>query len=589
MPPKARSGYTKKRKYRGNQYSTESKRSKKEKTSVSTKGLGKECSASARKIPAGLTTASSEGIKECKESIISGFRFVDMRILSSVMECMPCKECFVCDLILQEQAMKRKGCASNLRLLCCSCGWSMEFFTSAQIGRFFEVNRRFVYASRSVGCGRAAGKRFCGLMNMPPPPRPTPYARHNKEILRAVKKISLETMRDTAREIHDIKPGSDEGIARYGVSVDGTWQRRGFSSLNGCVSAISMDTGKVVDVEPLSKVCIKCREHENDPDTPETTAWRADHRASCKANFKGSAPAMEPEGALRMFQRSVDLHKLQYDEYYGDGDSKSYSLVKDVYQVYDIEVQKKECVGHVQKRLGTALRKLKKEKKGMGGKGRLTDAMIDRLQNYYGIAIRSNSGDLAAMKKAIYASLFHCASSADSNYHGHCPEGPESWCGFQRDKVNRTNTFKHGTGLPLDVREEIKPIYKRLSEDSLLSKCLDGKTQNQNESLNGMVWERVPKGVFVGSEVLQLGVYDAVAHFNIGSRAAIKVFESLGIPPGEFCINECQQLDKIRVLKAEYKFQEKNKTRRRLLRGKRKKKNDKSQEKEGDIYAPGAF
>lgn len=52
---------------------------------------------------------------------------------------------------------------------------------------------------------------------------------------------------------------------------------------------------------------------------------------------------------------------------------------------------------------------------------------------------------------------------------------------------------------------------------------------------------------------------------------------------------ECQQLDKIRVLKAEYKFQEKNKTRRRLLRGKRKKKNDKSQEKEGDIYAPGAF
>ena len=35
--------------------------------------------------------------------------------------------------------------------------------------------------------------------------------------------------------------------------------------------------------------------------------------------------------------------------------------------------------------------------------------MIDRLQNYYGIAIRSNVGDLDKMKKAIYASLFHCA------------------------------------------------------------------------------------------------------------------------------------------------------------------------------------
>ena len=45
----------------------------------------------------------------------------------------------------------------------------------------------------------------------------------------------------------------------------------------------------------------------------------------------------------------------------------------------------------------------------MDGKGRLTDNMIDKLHNYYGIAIRSNSGNLSAMKTAIYASLFHCA------------------------------------------------------------------------------------------------------------------------------------------------------------------------------------
>ena len=32
-----------------------------------------------------------------------------------------------------------------------------------------------------------------------------------------------------------------------------TWQRRGFCSLNGCVTAISMDTGKILEVEPLIK------------------------------------------------------------------------------------------------------------------------------------------------------------------------------------------------------------------------------------------------------------------------------------------------------------------------------------------------
>lgn len=57
--------------------------------------------------------------------------------------------------------------------------------------------------------------------------------------------------------------------------------------------------------------------------------------------------------------------------------------------------------------MGTALRKLKK-KKGLSGKGKLTDAIIDKLKNYYGIAIRSNVGNLGGMKKAIYVSLMHC-------------------------------------------------------------------------------------------------------------------------------------------------------------------------------------
>lgn len=51
----------------------------------------------------------------------------------------------------------------------------------------------------------------------------------------------------------------------------------------------------------------------------------------------------------------------------GDGDSKAYAKVQNEYD--NIHVEKKECVGHVQKRVKTALRKLKKENKGIGGKG----------------------------------------------------------------------------------------------------------------------------------------------------------------------------------------------------------------------------
>ena len=63
-----------------------------------------------------------------------------------------------------------------------------------------------------------------------------------------------------------------------------------------------------------------------------------------------------------------------------------------------MEVKKLECVGHYQKCVGTRLRKLKKTEKGLGGRGRLTDAVIHRLQNYFGVAIRQNKGNLEAMK-----------------------------------------------------------------------------------------------------------------------------------------------------------------------------------------------
>ena len=67
--------------------------------------------------------------------------------------------------------------------------------------------------------------------------------------------------------------------------------------------------------------------------------------------------------------------------------------------------------------MGSRLRKLKSMKKGslsdgkiLGGKGRLTEQMINKLQNYFGIAIRQCAGKTVfETKKAIGAVLFHCS------------------------------------------------------------------------------------------------------------------------------------------------------------------------------------
>ena len=68
-------------------------------------------------------------------------------------------------------------------------------------------------------------------------------------------------------------------------------------------------------------------------------------------------------------------------------------------------VVKEECVGHVQKRLGLGLRELKRklsDGKVIGGKGRLTDETIDKMQNYFRKAIRNNVGNIESMENDIW-------------------------------------------------------------------------------------------------------------------------------------------------------------------------------------------
>ncbi|GFX08342.1 uncharacterized protein TNCV_3268311 [Trichonephila clavipes] len=93
--------------------------------------------------------------------------------------------------------------------------------------------------------------------------------------------------------------------------------------------------------------------------------------------------------------------------------------------------------------MGTRLRALKlklkgkklEDKKSLGGRNRLTDAEIDKVQRYYGLAIRNNSGNLSAMKQAIWAIFFHKISTDLNPQHGLCPLGNDSWCGYNRSKL----------------------------------------------------------------------------------------------------------------------------------------------------------
>ena len=95
---------------------------------------------------------------------------------------------------------------------------------------------------------------------------------------------------------------------------------------------------------------------------------------------------MESVGAVGMFRSSVHEYNLRYAHYIGDGDNGSFKkVVEDKPNGKDFTPTKLECVGHVQKRLGTRLWKLRTSFKGkvlsdgykLQGKERLTDKKIN--------------------------------------------------------------------------------------------------------------------------------------------------------------------------------------------------------------------
>ena len=153
-------------------------------------------------------------------------------------------------------------------------------------------------------------------------------------------------------------------------------------------------------------------------------------------------------------------------------------------------------------------------------KSRLTDSVIDKLQNYFGIALRSEVG-------AVLTSMFHIASE-DSNYHIYCPKTSDSWCQYNRGLVNKTNLYKYGAGIS-SVQSNQSMLA--LTKESDLEKCLHGLTQNSNESFNATIWECASKSIYCGREVLELAVYDAVANYNYGRRAILDIFELLNMKP----------------------------------------------------------
>ena len=410
-----------------------------------------------------------------------------------------------------------------------------------------------------------------------------------KEFANFAMKEAREKLRKQILEENG-QPYDSNTLVEIGVTYDGTWSSRGFTANYGIGFVISADTGQVLDYEFCSKFCLLC---EKNPDADdewklchksvstknhfgssklmETKA--AERLWGCSFAYNMRYKWMICDGDSTSFNAvwdtygSCDLcHKYLKHEKSTEGKLNNTDEFKEWQETHDNDnetancnrVCKLDCVGQVQKRMGKHLlswkkmhgvspwKKLSNSKKvsrsacaSCNRSHLLTMSAIKKFQIYYGRAIRQNvipygsskndiESALSRMEKAVMAILWHSLLLEDKNErHKFCPDKTEkyNWCEWKNGKNLKHREYH----LVPEYLPFLSPIFERLSQKSLLKRCLYGFSQNPNESLNARVWARAPKEKNKSPKAAEFATISALVQFNNGCVGINKLYSFLGI------------------------------------------------------------
>ena len=174
------------------------------------------------------------------------------------------------------------------------------------------------------------------------------------------------------------------------------------------------------------------------------------------------------------------------------------------------------------------------------------------------------------MQNAIWAIYFHMvvgpSYEAFNEQHQYCPATPNSWCRYQWGQINDTSFYNQQNCLPPVFCSELYYIFKRLPLNSLLQGYQGELTQNQNISLNNMVWASCPKRVLCGINRLQISLCEAVTTFNSGAYRRKQVLDNTGLITSRNCITAFENENKKCIRDASRKILQKHKKCRLQLR-----------------------
>jgi len=176
--------------------------------------------------------------------------------------------------------------------------------------RFYDINRELVLGLRLTGCGHSAAKRVLSVLNLPPPVNKDSWSNHTKALEQIANELLEKELKNAALDVKRFlrdsmqdKTGNmagmnDEQLADLvldaGISIDGSWNKRGWSAHDGVVAVISTDTGKVLDVVFLSNSCTTCeqmkrKQKDGAISRIDYLSWVVSHDENCFHNHEGSS------------------------------------------------------------------------------------------------------------------------------------------------------------------------------------------------------------------------------------------------------------------------------------------------------------
>ena len=144
--------------------------------------------------------------------------------------------------------------------------------------------------------------------------------------------------------------------------------------------------------------------------------------------------------------------------------------------------------------------------------------------------------------------LYHCSEATSSKASHMLCDKESEWCKMRMPEKAGL-PYQEKQGLPVAVREAIKPILQNLLSRDLIAKCLHGTAQINNEAINQFLWRHIPKTMFVGYYTFEIGMCSAFLSFNAGTCGLLRVFKTLMIKPGYFTERYCSKQDGTRIMK----------------------------------------